>query len=76
MDRMKANLEGGNVKGAQRLQATWEGVRMDSEYVVIDFKDEMTSKKVTLCFQSYSEMLQLSNVWPYSQDMKKKKKMF
>ncbi len=49
------NEEQNNIlKGARRLQVTREGVRKDSEYVVLDSEEEVLPKKVTLCFLSYS----------------------
>ncbi len=48
MDEIKSNLKGGILKGARQIQITREGVRKDSEYVVLDFEDEFLPKKVEL----------------------------
>ncbi len=54
MEEIKANLKGGRLRGVRRLQVTREGVRKDSEGIVLDFEEEVLPKKVTLGFLSYS----------------------
>lgn len=54
MDEIKANLKGGSVKGVRRLQVNREGVRVDSESILVEFEDEVLPKKVTLGFMSYN----------------------
>lgn len=53
-EEVKSNLEGGILKGAWGLQVTLEGAREDSEFVVLDFEEQVLPKKVTLSFLSYS----------------------
>lgn len=54
VEEMKSNLKGGILKSVWRLQGYREGVRKDSECVVLEFEEEVISKKVTLGFESYS----------------------
>ena len=54
IEEIKTNLKGGVLKNARRMQATREGVRKDSEYVVLEFEEEVIPKKVALRFMSYS----------------------
>ncbi len=53
MDEIKSNLRG-ILKGVRRKQIPREGVRKDSEYVVLDFEDEFLLKKVALGFLSHN----------------------
>lgn len=53
MEEIKANLKGGNLKGARRMQITRDGVRKDSELVILEFEEEVLPKNVTLGFLSY-----------------------
>lgn len=54
MEEIKNNLKGGTLKGVRRLQVTREGVRKDSESIVLEFEEEVLPKKVTMGFFSYS----------------------
>ena len=54
IEEIKTNIKGGVLKNAQRIQITREGVRKDSEYVVLEFEEEVIPKKVALGFISYS----------------------
>ena len=54
MEEIKANLLGGVLKSALRLQVTRGGVREDSESVLLEFEEEILPMKVTLGYLSYS----------------------
>lgn len=45
MEEIKSNLKGGILKGARERQISRDGVRKDSEYVVLDLEEEMLHKK-------------------------------
>lgn len=53
MDEFKGNLKGGKVVDAHRLKAVVEGVRKDTETVVIEFQGEGIPKRVMLGVMSY-----------------------
>lgn len=54
MEEVKTNLKGGNLKRARRLQVTRDGARKDSEYILLDFEEEVLPRKVTVGYLSYN----------------------
>ena len=56
IEEIKTNLQGGVLRNAWQMQVkvTREGVRKDSEYVVLEFEEEVIPKEVALGFMSYS----------------------
>ena len=54
MEEIKSNQIEGTVKGVRWLQVTLEGVRNDSESVLLEFEEVNLLKKVTPGFLSYS----------------------
>lgn len=53
MEEIKSNLKEEMLKGIRGLQVTREGVRKDSEGIVLEFEVEVLPKKVTLGFLCY-----------------------
>lgn len=53
MEEVKSNLKGGILLNAQRLQATREGTKVDSQSVVLQFEGENIPKRVTIGYMSY-----------------------
>lgn len=53
MEELKKCIKGGNVKEAQRLKTTKEGVKKDSGTVMIEFEGENVLKRVFLGFVSF-----------------------
>lgn len=54
MDEVKANLKGGKLKDARRLQSFRDGIKQDSESVLLEFVDEILPNKVTLVYMTYN----------------------
>lgn len=54
MDEIKANVKGGKVKDARRLQTFRDGIKQDSESVMLEFEDEILPNKVTLGYMTYN----------------------
>ena len=48
MEEIIANLKGGTLKSALRLQVTRGGVREDTESVLLEFEEEILPNKDTL----------------------------
>ena len=48
MEEFKKNIKGGKVREVQRLKTTKDGVKKDSETVMIEFEDENVPKRVFL----------------------------
>ena len=53
MEELKKHLRGGKIKNVQRMKATREGVKKDSETVLIEFDGQAIPKRVFLGFMSY-----------------------
>ncbi|XP_056270945.1 uncharacterized protein LOC130194087 [Pseudoliparis swirei] len=53
MEELKRNLKGGAIVNAQRMKMTREGVKMDSESVLIEFEEKNVPNKVFLGYLSY-----------------------
>lgn len=53
MEELKRHLKGGEIVIAQRLKTTREGMKKDSETVLIEFEGEHMPKKVYLGYMSY-----------------------
>lgn len=53
MEEVKSNLRGGTLLSAQRLQASREGTKVDSQSVLLQFEGEALPKKVTIVYMSY-----------------------
>lgn len=53
MEEVKSNLRGGTLLSAQRLQASREGTKVDSQSVLLQFEGEALPKKVTIGYMSY-----------------------
>lgn len=53
MEELKRHIKGGEIVSAQRLKVTREGVKRDSETVLIEFEGENMPKKVYLGYMSY-----------------------
>lgn len=53
MKDLRENLKGGKLVNAQRLQTTKEGVKKDSESVLLEFEGENMPTKVFLGYMSY-----------------------
>lgn len=53
MEEFKGNLKGGKIINAQRLKAVADGIRKDTETVVIEFQEDEIPKRVMLGVMSY-----------------------
>lgn len=53
MDDLKSKIKGGNVISVVRMKATKEGLKVDSESVLIHFEEGNLPRKVFLGFISY-----------------------
>jgi len=62
MEELKRHLKGGEIVMAQRLKTTREGVKKDSETVLIEFEGENMPKKVYLGYMSYPVRMTTENV--------------